>query len=176
MNTGIISIEKSFVSCFVHLTVALLMLFLFFQNWGQQLRIDRPLSTLMESKAPRPPLAAKPSHLLGAGLGFNPQVCLPIDGSNVFAASNLTLHLPVCSKFIRSFEFCIIVSLTALAVRTNTIQYRVKRREVDPRLEKSPYSTTSQTLPDGDKASSQRIARQKAVSAPGNSARRCLAL
>ena len=48
-------------------------------------------------------------------------------------------------------------------------QYRVKRREVDPRLEKSPYSTTSQTLPDAEKASATRIARQKAVSAPAPS-------
>jgi|NorSeaMetagenome_1021524.scaffolds.fasta_scaffold126003_1 hypothetical protein len=48
-------------------------------------------------------------------------------------------------------------------------QYRVKRREIDPRLDKSPYSTAGQTLPDAEKASAIRIARQKAVSAPAPS-------
>ena len=48
-------------------------------------------------------------------------------------------------------------------------QYRVKRREIDPRLDKSPYSNTSQTLPDAEKASAIHIARQKAVSAPAPS-------
>lgn len=179
-DSGFFFGEKSFVSRLTHLTMALLMLILFFQNWGQQLRNDRPLLTLIEPKAPRPPSAAKPSHLVGAGLGFNPQVCFPIHGRNVCDASNLPLHPPVHVRYFHAdrnsgADLCG-VSRVSLTAHTNIMQYRVKRREVDPRLEKSPYSTTSQTLPDGDKASSQRIARQKAVSAPGNSARRCLAL
>lgn len=77
----------------------------------------------MYVQEPHPPSVAKPSHLVGAGLGFNPQ-------------------------------------------------YRVKRREIDPRLlEKSPYvwaSSSVQLLPDAEKSAAIRHVQQKILSAePG---------
>lgn len=126
------------------------------QNWNKQLRNDKALSAVADSKVtlkhsknkerksifstchkchthadtnlvyvqePHPPSVAKPSHLVGAGLGFNPQ-------------------------------------------------YRVKRREIDPRLlEKSPYvwaSSSVQLLPDAEKSAAIRHVQQKILSAePG---------
>jgi hypothetical protein len=54
-------------------------------------------------------------------------------------------------------------------------QYRVKRREIDPRLlEKSPYSSSIQLLPDAEKSTAIRNVQQKIVSAePGASFEMC---